>query len=207
MQSVITMSKEIDSITDILNDLDNHMTYLEDNIVSLTSAKAKDMLLNQIESSKVFKTLIELQRLHSIVLRYHPEEIYSRTKERIKGSEETIYNLLIELSERNSLLIDYSIRIFQHYLSRAQSLRYGITSRICFQWLTGSLDKHMSFQTAILNILSNYNKIYPYFKYLKISEREKGEVEAQKEKGFEKEFPSTQLLPQPLTKKSDEGKK
>ena len=198
------MQKEMDSITDILKELDNHMSYLEENIISLIPENAKGLLLNQSESSKLLKTLIELQRLHSIVLRYHPEDIYSSSKDKIKGSEDTVYNILIGMSEDNSALIDYAIRLFQHFCSRARTFSYGITSKTCYNWLTASLNEYMSFQTAISLILSNINKLQPYFRYMKISEKEKGEIEAQKTKGYGAEYPAS--LPEPPKKSEDEKK-
>ena len=198
------MQKEMDSITDILKELDNHMSYLEENIISLTPENAKGLLLNQSESSKLLKTLIELQRLHSIVLRYHPEDIYSSSKDKIKGSEDTVYNILIGMSEDNSALIDYAIRLFQHFCSRARTFSYGITSKTCYNWLTASLNEYMSFQTAISLILSNINKLQPYFRYMKISEKEKGEIEAQKTIGYGAEYPTS--VPEPPKKSEDEKK-
>ena len=198
------MQKEMDSITDILKGLDNHMSYLEENIISLIPENAKGLLLNQSESSKLLKTLIELQRLHSIVLRYHPEDIYSSSKDKIKGSEDTVYNILIGMSEDNSALIDYAIRLFQHFCSRARTFSYGITSKTCYNWLTASLNEYMSFQTAISLILSNINKLQPYFRYMKISEKEKGEIEAQKTIGYGAEYPAS--LPEPPKKSEGEKK-
>jgi hypothetical protein len=194
----------IESIEDILNRLDNHTSYLTDNIIALTPEKAKELLLDIQQSSKLTKTLIELQTLHSLILRYHPEEIYSSSKDKIRGTEDTVYNILIGMSEDNSTLIDYAIRLFQYFSSRARTLSYGITSKTCFNWLTSSLDEYMSFQTAISLILSNINKLQPYFRYLRVSEKEKGVIEAQKTKGFGGEYPTS--LPEP-PKKSEAEKK
>ena len=196
-----TPQSKAQSVEDILNKLDNHASYLSDNIITLTPEKAKELLLNIQQSSKLTKTLIELQTLHSLILRYHPEDIYSSSKDKIKGSEDTVYNILIGMSEDNSTLIDYAIRLFQHFCSRARTFSYGITSKTCFNWLTASLDEYMSFQTAISLILSNISKLQPYFRYMKISEKEKGEIEAQKTKGFGAEYPT--FVPEP-PKKSEE---
>lgn len=172
-------------IEDILTELDSSIKKIRSIVVELKPENAKDLLISNEKSTELLENLLNLQSLHSIILRYHPEELYSSQKERIKGDEITVYNLLIEMSKDNSKLIDYAIGLFQYLQMRAYTLKYTITSHICFVWLTTSISKSMSFKLAVLNIISNYHKLEPYFRYLKIAPREQGEVEAQKTEGYD----------------------
>jgi hypothetical protein len=208
------IEEKVEMFDVLLEEVSAKTKTIKDIVLGLNKRKAFKLLCGFEDSSTLLNALFSLQQIHGTILSMHPESIYD---EDVKYNPNTIFNKIIEVSQKNTEFIDITLDVYQ--LLKSETPRFLASEDYCYSKFLSPIEgTQWSLYGLLLRVIGNCEKLISFLNIVGSgsADRRKGELSRAKtfgrgiaEKNIGKLLTGgSHLIPEPppsLKKKVEQG--